>query len=312
VATLRLNPIISDVESVLSDLWLQIAAWMREQNQPADLAQRIDDGLGADAVIGTEDAADRFASDVHDAYMDAGRETARWLDAAIAAALLSFDATSVGATEWAAQNVADVRRAIMADVRAATSTLIADGRNAGRDIETIARDVQGGLGLTEAQAKTIVTYRRALEDGELSSALDRALRDGRSDRTLEQALRDGTTIRRSQIDGMVRRYEMSVLRFRADNLGLFEGSYAVHSGAFEMLDQAVESGAVKPAQLKARWLSRGDDAVRNTHRTLDGQTQPIDRAFKSPSGVSLRYPRDPKAPSSETRGCRCKLELVLE
>jgi hypothetical protein len=312
VAVLRLDPLVTDAEADLSDLWMAIAAWLREQNPPADLAQRIDDGLGVDAVIGAEDAADRFAADVYDVYIDSGQHTAHWLDGLIAAALLSFDATSDNATAWAAQNVADVRAAIVSDIRGSATRLIADGRVAGRDTLTIAGDVTAGLGMTEYQAGTITTYRRALESGDLSNALERELRDARSDRTLEQALRDGTAISRSQIDAMVRRYAMGVLRSRADTLGLFEGSYAVHGGALEAIEQAIRKGSVAGKRLKQRWRSKRDQFVRHTHAVLDGKSVALGESFESSSGVLLRFPRDPNAPARETRGCRCKLELVFE
>lgn len=53
-----------------------------------------------------------------------------------------------------------------------------------------------------------------------------------------------------------------------------------------------------------RWLTAGDDRVRDTHVAASGQTVPIDATF-SVGGSSLAYPGDPAGSLEETMNCRC-------
>jgi len=59
------------------------------------------------------------------------------------------------------------------------------------------------------------------------------------------------------------------------------------------------------------WISRGDPKVRKLHRKLHGKVRTLGSAFEEwPSGQSLSYPGDPKAPLDATINCRCALFLV--
>lgn len=59
------------------------------------------------------------------------------------------------------------------------------------------------------------------------------------------------------------------------------------------------------------WRTRRDSRVRSTHGGLEGAQAPIDGAFVSHSGATLRFPHDPLAPISETAGCRCRLSYRI-
>lgn len=48
-----------------------------------------------------------------------------------------------------------------------------------------------------------------------------------------------------------------------------------------------------------RWITSGDEAVRDSHAALDGETRALGDEFKP----RLRYPRDPEAPASEVVNC---------
>lgn len=310
MATLKLETLLAEIEAQLAADWRDIVGWLREQNTVEDIAQRLQDGLAEGLIVGVEDAASRFAAAVHDAYVESGQQAATWLDGLIAAALVTFDASHWRTTAWAQSNTAELRALLMSEQRETAWAVAAEGVRAGRTYEAVAGDIRGAIGLTSAQAQHVMSYRRALESGDYINALTRELRDARSDKTLEAAIRVGTAIPPGKVDAMVRRYEAGWLSFRADTLALHEGSYAVFEGAREMNQQLIDAGAT--AQLKYRWRSRRDAKVRDTHVGLDGQVRAQDRPFESSSGALLRYPRDPLAPRSETRGCRCKLELVHE
>lgn len=54
---------------------------------------------------------------------------------------------------------------------------------------------------------------------------------------------------------------------------------------------------------KTEWSTAGDDAVRESHRVLDGEV----RAIGADYAPNLAYPSDPRAPAGEVINCRCVL-----
>lgn len=58
-----------------------------------------------------------------------------------------------------------------------------------------------------------------------------------------------------------------------------------------------------------RWITRHDDAVRETHRTADGQTVNIGTRFDI-GGSKLRFPGDPVGDPANWIECRCVLQAV--
>jgi hypothetical protein len=58
-----------------------------------------------------------------------------------------------------------------------------------------------------------------------------------------------------------------------------------------------------------RWITTGDNRVRDSHRAAQGQTVAADEWFRV-GGVPMEYPGDPAAPRDEIANCRCVLTLV--
>lgn len=82
---------------------------------------------------------------------------------------------------------------------------------------------------------------------------------------------------------------------------------AQNAGRMEMLEDAQRMGI----RVKKTWLATLDAATREAHRSLDGQTQPIDRPFDSELG-EIMYPGDPNADPANTWNCRCTLIYETE
>lgn len=59
-----------------------------------------------------------------------------------------------------------------------------------------------------------------------------------------------------------------------------------------------------------RWVTRRDDAVRESHAAVDGLTIPRNQFFPV-GGYSLEYPGDSSGPTEEIMNCRCVLTAVL-
>lgn len=77
---------------------------------------------------------------------------------------------------------------------------------------------------------------------------------------------------------------------------------AQNAGVLERLSELQREGI----SVHKEWLSTLDEHTRITHRHLDGQKQPLNKAF-SIDGISINYPGDPNAPASMVFNCRCSL-----
>ena len=77
-----------------------------------------------------------------------------------------------------------------------------------------------------------------------------------------------------------------------------------------MYRQAVETGALDPESIRRKWVTSGDERVRNSHNALNGQERGLEETWQGEDGT-LRFPGDPSAPASETVQCRCVLTTRL-
>lgn len=74
--------------------------------------------------------------------------------------------------------------------------------------------------------------------------------------------------------------------------------------------QGQESAAATLQYRQKRWVTRHDDRVRASHRSLDGQVVQIHRKFTTQTGARLMFPGDISAPLSEVINCRCSVEFL--
>jgi uncharacterized protein with gpF-like domain len=63
---------------------------------------------------------------------------------------------------------------------------------------------------------------------------------------------------------------------------------------------------------KKLWLTQRDARVRNHHRSLDGETVPIDAEFKLTDGDALSMPGDPKGRAENVIRCRCTAIYLID
>jgi hypothetical protein len=70
--------------------------------------------------------------------------------------------------------------------------------------------------------------------------------------------------------------------------------------------KAVEAEVVapNPMQTTKEWVSQGDDLVRDSHLSADGQVKPLDMPYVV-QGQTLMYPGDPAGSASNIVNCRC-------
>lgn len=173
----------------------------------------------------------------------------------------------------------------------------------------------GSIGLTSRQVEFIEKARGNLLSGNIEGMkayLDLKTRDKRFDRTVSKAIREGSPVDAEMVRKIVHRLHDRNLQLRAETIARTETMMALGSARDEAMRQQVEAGKVDAQDIVKIWRSAGDNRVRHTHRVLNGKSAVMDGYFFSQSGAALRFPGDPRAPISETSGCRCRLQYKID
>lgn len=303
-----MQDLIALVEKHLGGSWLDVIDRLRDLNELDDIEERIRSHDYEGAIQGVQDAAEKYAADIHAGYVHAGQTTAKWLDGQVDE-IVRFDVSNDRATKWAKENTATLRDGWSQEMRETVNQVVSTGVQESRNPREIARDLRTSIGLTPSQAAAVDSYRKALESGDFSNALGRELSDGRSDRSVASAQRRGVALDPAQIDGMVERYRQNYVGYRAETIARTESLRAVHAGNEELMQQAIDGGDVDAAQLTRTWnhAGRGKDS-RPGHIAMADKPKAFGEPFVNPvTGESLDYPGDPDADPSETVCCRCCL-----
>lgn len=198
-------------------------------------------------------------------------------------------------------------RDFVVEQRELVTEVLAEGLRAGANPRETARMFRDVTTLSPAQAKQVASYRRLLEEGRFGKALDRKLRDRRHDKAVRAAAKAGKKLPQARIDAMVSAYARRAVKLRAETIARTETLGAVHAGAEEGWQQAIDVGDIEPAELVRTWIATPGPRTRDSHRSMHRQSRKYGEAFTSGNGYSLRHPHDPAAPLSETAQCRCSV-----
>ena len=185
----------------------------------------------------------------------------------------------------------------------------------GRQNRVTGRREGGVIGLTRYQIEFIERARGNLASGDpdlMKKYFELKTRDKRFDRTVSAAIRGGKPVTGETLTRIIGRLNDKNLLLRGEMLARTETMMALGSARDEAMRQQIEAGKVQAQDVTKIWRSAGDSRVRHTHHVLNGRGVGIDEAFQSPSGATLRYPGDPRAPIMETSGCRCRLEYKID
>ena len=216
--------------------------------------------------------------------------------------IIGFDVSN----HRAVQHLRETRFRLISDItieqRDAIQQTLVEGTGRGLNPRQQAVNVRRAIGLTGPQELAARNYRIALERGS-ADALDRELRDRRFDPRVRRAVA-GEPLTRQQIDRMVERYRDRQLRHRARVIARTEALRAVHAGAHEAYQQAIESGNFSADEVVRTWRTAADERVRPTHVAANGQRRGLDLPFLV-GGARLLYPGDERGPARETIQCRC-------
>lgn len=240
---------------------------------------------------------------------------------------LRFDARNPRAEQFLkTQSAEKIVGDILAEQRQVIRDTLTEGMERGQNPRATALDVvgrinrdtgrrEGGvIGLSDQFAKYVRNAKRELENGDYAAYYSRERRDKRFDRTIAKAEREGKKLTQDQIAKITGRYADRLLELRGEMIGRTEAMSSLMFGKNEAMRQLVDSGQVRPDQVKKVWQATFDRRVRDTHAALDKQTVTLNEAFRSPSGARLMHPMDKSlgAPASEIINCRCNMKFRID
>ena len=284
------------------------------QGSPAlkTLAALIEAGRFEEAVtVAARAGVIRLADETTAVFTQAGAAGATFLSDVLEVTV-GFDQVNLRAVNAMQGSRLRLIREFTAEQRGATRSAMVDGIRRGLNPIDQARNFRQSIGLTTRQQAAVENYRKLLSEGS-SEALNRQLRDRRFDSTVRRAARSGKPLTRAQVDRMVRRYSERSVAFRAKVVGRTEALRSVHEGTEEMYRQAIDEGHLASDQLTKTWVTAGDERVRGSHASMNGQTRGMDEGpFVSGKGNRLNHPGDIGAPGSETVQCRCVLTTRID
>lgn len=173
----------------------------------------------------------------------------------------------------------------------------------------------GILGLTSTQERAVSRARRSILAGDrafIAEYLNRDARDrgpfGIFDKRLREVMRGERALSVAEVDQMMRGYESSLLRVRADTISRTEMLGALNHSNYAATEQMIAAGNINRQDVKKRWKATKDSRVRDSHSALDGETVGIDERFSN----GLLYPCEPGGAPEETINCRCSYDVVVD
>jgi hypothetical protein len=297
----RILKLVDQLELRYRRLFVQMVRAARADLPVARLERLIVGGRQEQAFQVLTTHVTRMADQINLGFIHAGTETAAFLGNKFP---ISFDLTNHRAVRAMQQNKLKFVREFMVDQRQATRTALVEGITQGLNPRAQARMFRDSIGLTSRQEAAVQNYGRLLREGN-KEALTRALRDRRFDRTVSTSIRDGKPLTDGQVGRMVTRYRERYLKYRSETIARTEALASAHEGTEELYRQAIDSGAFSAEEIGATWHTSVDGRERDSHRAMDGQTQPHGEPFVSGEGNLLRYPGDRDAPAEEVIQCRC-------
>lgn len=303
----RLNDLLNSSHQSIRRAYLNAVRSVQDSMQLKQLQTLLENGNIEGLVELIESIPQRLSMQVNLEFAQAGNSTSN-LIASVTSTPIVFDMASNRAVAIMQNERLRLIRQFTQGQRELVRDIMTEGIT--RQINPIeqARQFRDSIGLTSYQEKAVQNYKRALENRP-SESLRRALRDGRFDRTVVNATQSGKAIPQKKINRMVQRYRERYLKYRAETIGRTEALRAVNHANEEAIDQAVDDGVLDKNEFWEEWSTSGDERVRTSHSTMNGQRVRRGESFISGAGNLLRFPGDPNAPAEETIDCRC-LKLI--
>jgi HK97 family phage portal protein len=160
------------------------------------------------------------------------------------------------------------------------------------------------LGILDTEARFQVTGRVAEWLAERGSRLINAI-DETTANALKASLVEGAAANQTVAE-LANRVELIFSAAAANRAPIIGQTEATAITGFGSLEAARQGGFERK-----KWLSSGDHIVRNSHRAMHGQTQPVSHPFQAPNGAQADYPGG-FGVAAEDINCRCAMRPVLD
>lgn len=165
------------------------------------------------------------------------------------------------------------------------------------------------VGLTPNQARSLTTYRKALENiaenPNTSAILDsNIIRNlSASQRSvIRQAIAKG--LEPEHVDALVNKQRKALLVNRAKAIGASLSSNVAHTAQQTIIDLSISAGLVKPQEYKRFWHTAHDEKVRHTHnqtKAMNADGVALNQPFNTPLGPRMNPPLE--------INCRCRVSI---
>jgi hypothetical protein len=326
----RWDKIITQWEGTLGRAFVDSVYNLRSAAHVEQIARMLDAGNIDGAVRATAIDSVSFRpydKAIADAFEAGGKHTADLIPVQTTPegfrVVVQFDVRNRAAEYWLKEHSSTQIKGILDDQRAMVRDFLTKGMAAGNNPRTTALDLvgrigasgrrEGGvIGLSSSQVEWVNNYAADLASDDPTAALTRSLRDARFDSAVINASESGEPLAPDLIESMVDSYTNRALRYRAESIARTESMAALHEAQSQAMDQAIESGAVTQDQVSYIWNTAGDDRVRPSHETMDGQEVAMGEMFTTGDGAQLEYPGDPNGPPEEIIACRCWREPSID
>lgn len=165
------------------------------------------------------------------------------------------------------------------------------------------------IGLTPNQARSLTTYRQALEkianqkstNAILSTKIIRYLSASQRS-SIRSAIARGIEL--ADVDVMVGKQQKALLINRAKAIGSNLSSQVVHVAQQAVINLAVKAKLVKPDQYKRFWITAHDERVRHSHsqaEAFNAKGVNLTQPFNTPLGLVMHPPLE--------INCRCHVSV---
>lgn len=299
----RLEGLLNRLEPEFQAGFRRLVSGIRDEGLLSAVEDFISRGQPLAALSAIQQNIAVFADGIVAGFVTAGVSSAEAVGDLIQMPI-SFNQTNSFAVDFMQENRSRLIREFTQGQERAIRAALIPGIVEGEGPRQQALRIRDAMGLTERQVQTVERYRLLL--GNLNrEALERGLRDKRFDRTVATAIRNDTPLTAAQINRMTDRYRERLLDFRGRKIAQSEALRAVHAGNHEAYRQIIASGVIQVTDLERVWHTAGDDAVRSSHTSMNGQVRGMEEEFLSGAGAFLLFPGDPNAGAEETAGCRC-------
>lgn len=299
----RIEALLARYEPKLRRRFRQVLSRVHDRWTVAQLEAALEGGTIGEVLDDLEKAAATFAAQTEAVTVIVAQEVSAQLAEKLDT-LVSYDVTNARAVDALRRNRARLVQGLRAEQREVIADALAEQTAGGINPRQQAVAIRDTLGLTREQARWVRAYRRRLESLD-RRALELKLRDARYDGTVARAIDQGQSLTSAQVDKLVTRYHERALKYRAEVVARTEALRAVHQGAEEGYQQAVDDGTLDADRLVCTWHAGSIPRTRHWHASMRGQKRRWGQAFTSGLGNALRYPCDPDAPAEDSVQCRC-------